>query len=116
MVTVHHCDSLPVTEHVHVWHFPSAPACSPGFASRGKAFLFSTGNALWVHTGLTPHPHTSSPASPPYSFIFLGCGLMPWETSWPLSEGSWKGLEMLSGLMLPDLTDGLKPSEERPQR
>lgn len=90
----------------------------------GKVFLSSTGNALWVHTRLTPHPHARGSQQSyltPLRFLFFwvlaaSCLLMLWETFWALKKDSQKGLEMLSGLMLPDPTDGLKPSEERPQR
>lgn len=93
-----------------------------GMALR-KAFLFSTSNAFWVHTRLAPHPHTRGSQQScltPLRFHFFrvlaaSCLLMPWETFWALNKGSRKGLEMLSGLMLPDPTDGLKPSEERPR-
>lgn len=113
-----HCKSLPVAalEHVHVWHFPLSDT------GPGKAFLFSACNTLWVHTRLAHHPHARGSQQSyltPLWFHFLGvlaasCLLMLWRLSGHFL-GSQKGLEMLSGLLLPDPTDSLKPSGERPQ-
>lgn len=72
-------------------------------SSREGIFIF-----YWVHTRFAP------PQCVPF---FQGAGsFLPAGAMGHSPKGTPKGLETLSGLILPDPTDGLKPPEETPQR
>lgn len=57
--------------------------------------MFSAGKAVWVHSRLTPHPHTRGSQASCLTLLWIhffkvltvSCLLMLWETFWIPNKG-----------------------------